>query len=190
MLYMSSWLRAINITTAENRKITFIKIINIMRNFFIISLIALFPFIGVSAQNPNNGNCNNNKGNCSRSEMMAKFMEKKKAYLKSCIPLNDSEAEAFFALYNEMEKKKFEISIATFKKAREIKKAVGDISDEVYAKSADELAALSTKIAAIESEYFEKIKKILTPKQMFMFFQCNHSFGKEVIKKEQQKQTD
>ena len=82
------------------------------------------------------------------------------------------------------------ISIATFKKAREIKKAVGDISDEVYAKSADELAALSTKIATIESEYFEKIKKILTPKQMFMFFQCNHSFGKEMIKKEQQKQAE
>ncbi len=186
---MSSWLRVINITIAENRKTTFIKTINIMRNFFIISLIALFPFIGVYAQNPNNGNCNN-KGNCSRSEMMAKFMEKKKAYLKSCIPLNDSEAEAFFTLYNEMEKKKFEISIATFKKAREIKKAVGDISDEVYAKSADELAALSTKIATIESEYFEKIKKILTPKQMFMFFQCNHSFGKEMIKKEQQKQAE
>ena len=39
----------------------------------------------------------------------------------------------------------------------------------------------------LSDEYFEKFKQILSPKQMFMFFNCENSFGKSILKKEQNK---
>ena len=153
-----------------------------MKYFLLISLFALIPFMGVNAQGCNNAN-NANK----RAEMMAKYMEQKKAYIKQCIPLSDSEAEKFFAVYDELERKKFEIMLPVHKEARKIRKSAEEVSDEIYSDVADKLAELPTKIAAIESEYFEKFKQILSPKQMFMFFNCENSFGKSILKKEQNK---
>ena len=112
-------------------------------------------------------------------------METKKQYLKQCIPLSDSDAEKFFVIYNELEKEKFNIMFAIHKEAREIKKSTEPVSNEVYAEIANKLAELPSKIAAIESEYYEKFKQILTPKQMFMFFNCEHNFGKQMLKREQ-----
>lgn len=150
-----------------------------MKRFLLISFLVLIPFLGINAQENNP----NRKGRC--SEMMIKYMETKKQYLKQCIPLSDSDAEKFFVIYNELEKAKFNIMFAIHKEAREIKKSTEPISDEVYAEVANKLAELPSKIAAIESEYYEKLKQILTPKQMFMFFNCEYNFGKQMLKREQ-----
>ena len=153
-----------------------------MKYFLLISLFALIPFMGVNAQGGNNAN-NADK----RAELMAKYMEQKKAYIKQCIPLSDSEAERFFAVYDELERKKFEIMLPIHKESRKIRKSTEPVSDEAYSAAADKLAELPVKIATIESEYFAKFKQILSPKQMFMFFNCENSFGKSILKKEQNK---
>ena len=153
-----------------------------MKYFLLISLFSLIPFLGINAQGNNSANKSDK-----RSELMAKYMEEKKSYLKQCIPLNDSEAEKFFALYDELEKKKFEIMLPIHKESRKIRKSTDPVSDEAYSAVADKLAELPVKIATIESEYFAKFKQILSPKQMFMFFNCENSFGKSILKKEQNK---
>ena len=153
-----------------------------MKYFLLISLFALIPFWGVNAQECNNANKQNK-----HSELMAKYMEEKKAYIKQCIPLSDSEAENFFAIYDELEKKKFEVMFSVHKEVRKIRKSVEEISDETYAATADKFAELPMKIAEIESEYYAKFKQILSPKQMFMFFNCENSFGKSILKKGQNK---
>ena len=150
-----------------------------MKYYLLISIFALIPFLGINAQD------NNANKQGKRSELMAKYMEEKKSYLKQCIPLSDSEAEKFFAVYDEMERKKFEIMASVHKEARNIRKSVEEVSDETYSAVADKLAELPSKIAAVESVYFAKLKQILSPKQMFMFFNCENSFGKSMLKKEQ-----
>ncbi|MBR5532188.1 MAG: hypothetical protein IKU59_02620 [Bacteroidales bacterium] len=150
-----------------------------MRYFFLISFFVLIPFLGINAQE--NSQANN------RAERMAKYMSEKKAHLKECIPLSDSEAEKFFALYDEMEKKKFSVIAPVYKEVRDIRKSTEEISDERYSATADKLAELAVKVAAIENEYYEKFKQLLSPKQMFMFFNCENSFGKSMLKKNEKK---
>lgn len=150
-----------------------------MKNIFIISLFVLFPLLGVNAQQK-----------CNRSEMIAKYMAEKQEYMKQCISLSDEEAEKFFPLYNELEKKKFEASFPVYKKARELRKSSEAISDDKYSEMVAELSSLPQKIATLESEYFEKFKSVLSPKQMFMFFNCEHSFGKAILKKKQNNQNN
>ena len=153
-----------------------------MKHFLIVSLFTLIPFLGINAQ----GNSSSSQAD-KRSELIAKYMEEKIAYLKQCIALSDSEAEKFFPLYNEMEKKKFEVMSVVHRESRKIRKSTEVVSDEVYAEVSDKLAELPVKIAQIESEYFAKFKQILSPKQMFMFFNCEHNYGKSILKKEQNK---
>lgn len=153
-----------------------------MKYFLLISFFALIPFLGINAQE-----CQNANKQDKRSELIAKYMEEKKEYLKQCIPLNDSEAEKFFAVYDELERKKFEIMASVHKEARKIRKSVEEVSDETYSAVADKMAELPAKIAAVESEYFAKLKQILSPKQMFMFFNCENSYGKSMLKKGQNK---
>ena len=153
-----------------------------MKHFLIVSLCTLIPFLGINAQ----GNSPSNQTD-KRSELIAKYMEEKISYLKQCIALSDSEAERFFTLYDEMEKKKFEVMSEVHRESRKIRKSTEVIADEVYAEVADKLTELPMKIAQIESEYFAKFREILTPKQMFMFFNCEHNYGKSMLKKGQNK---
>lgn len=153
-----------------------------MKYFLLISFFSLIPLLGINAQSENYPN---KKGN--RHELIVKYMEEKKSYLKQCIPLSDEEAEKFFPLYNELEKKKFDIMAPIYKESRKIRKSTEPVSDEAYSAAADKLAELPVKIAAIEREYFAKFKQILSPKQMFMFFNCENSFGKSFLKKDQNK---
>ncbi len=151
-----------------------------MKYFFIISFFAIAPFLGIKAQE--NGSVN--KGS-KHHELMVKYMEEKKSYLKQNIPLSDGETDAFFKLYNELEKKKHDIIFPVYKKVRMLNKSTEEISDETYLDITSQLSEISSKIAAIEKEYYEKLKQILTPKQLFKFFDCEHNYGKRILKKEQ-----
>lgn len=151
-----------------------------MKYFFIISLFAMIPFMGVKAQE--NTSCN--KGS-KYHELMVKYMEQKKEYLKQCIPLTDKDVDAFFKLYDELEKKKHDVIFPVYKEVRKIKKSTEQINDELYLEVTDKLSDISSKIAEIEKEYYEKLKLILTPKQLFQFFDCEHNYGKRMLKKEQ-----
>ncbi|MEG1574059.1 MAG: hypothetical protein RR341_03150 [Bacteroidales bacterium] len=105
-------------------------------------------------------------------DIMAKLIADKKDYLKEKIPLSEKEAEVFFAVYDELEMKKFETAHNVFR---------------IYLKMAEEQALVSIKIAELEQEYFLKFKNILSPKQLFMYYQWEHRFAKEMIKREQKK---
>lgn len=151
-----------------------------MKYFFIISLFALIPFMGINAQE--NTSCNKNS---KHHELLVKYMEEKKAYLKQCIPLDDSEEGAFFKLYNELEKKKHDVIVPVYREVRKIKKSTEPVSDEMYLEITEKLSKMSAQIAEIEIEYYEKLKQVLTPKQLFQFFNCEENFGKNMLKKDQ-----
>ncbi|MEG1642826.1 MAG: hypothetical protein RR293_01585 [Bacteroidales bacterium] len=120
-------------------------------------------------------------------DIMAKLIADKKDYLKEKIPLSEKEAEVFFAVYDELEMKKFETAHNVFREASKIRRSTEYINDKIYLKMAEEQALVSIKIAELEQEYFLKFKNILSPKQLFMYYQWEHRFAKEMIKREQKK---
>ena len=56
-----------------------------MKYFLLISFFSLIPLLGINAQSENYPN---KKGN--RHELIVKYMEEKKSYLKQCIPLSEA----------------------------------------------------------------------------------------------------
>lgn len=122
-----------------------------------------------------------------RKDIISKVIAEKKAYLKEKIPLSDKEAEAFFAVYDEMEMKKFDIAHSVFREAAKIRRSDEPVSNETYLKLAEAQAMIPVKVSDMEQEYFQKFKKILSPKQLFMYYQWEHRFGKDMIKREQKK---
>lgn len=117
-----------------------------------------------------------------RKEKWEQFRRDKHDFYARTMELTDEQAAQFFPIYDEMDKKCFEAAREVRREAREIMKGE-NVSDEQYKAAADRAAALAAKRAAIESEYYEKFCKILTPRQQFLYHRCEIEFQKATINK-------
>lgn len=119
-----------------------------------------------------------------RKERWEKFRQDKHDFYAQTMQLTQEQAAAFFPLFDEMEKKKFEAGREVRREARAIIKGE-NITDEQYKAAADRAAALHEKEVAIEKEYYERFCNILTPRQQFLYHRCDPEFQKQAIHKHQ-----
>ncbi len=117
-----------------------------------------------------------------RKEKWEKFRQDKQDFFARTMELTDEQARQFFPLYEEMEKKCFEAVREVRRETREIMNGE-NIPDEKYKAAADRAAALDTRKAEIELEYYAKFCQILTPRQQFLYHRCEHEFQKATINK-------
>lgn len=117
-----------------------------------------------------------------RKEKWEKFRQDKQAFFTKTMELSDEQASKFFPLFDEMEKKKFELAREVRHEERRLLKSE-NVTDEQYKVAADRAASLSAKEVAIEKEYYAKFCEILTPRQQFLYHRCEHLFQKEMIDK-------
>lgn len=117
-----------------------------------------------------------------RKEKWEKFRQDKYNFFVETMELSDEQATQFIALYNELEKKRYEMGRDVRREAHQIMKDE-NVADEKYQAAADRAAALPKKIVALEEEYYQKFRQILTPRQQFLYHRCETEFQKSLINK-------
>ncbi len=118
-----------------------------------------------------------------RQARWEEFRKAKHAFYTEKLELTDEQSEAFFKLYDEMERSKFEMSREIRREMRSLAQKGDAVTDAEYKAVADKAAALSEKEAAIEKEYYAKFCEILSPRQQYLYHRCEIDFQKNLIKK-------
>ena len=97
---------------------------------------------------------------------LEQFKAEKRAYLIKEIGLTPAEEKQFFPLYEELQSKKFQLNRKVRGEMKRIAHSTMPVSENEYAASAAAINDLPLQEALLEKEYFEKFKKILSPKKM------------------------
>lgn len=116
------------------------------------------------------------KDKCSQEE----FRSKKEAYLKEKAGLTDEEAQAFFPLYFQLEDLKKDINGKAWKKARKGRKS--QTTEEEYKDIVDTFVNVQIQAAALDKEYLEKFKKVLSSQKIYMVFYAEIKFNRNMLK--------
>lgn len=109
------------------------------------------------------------------------FCKRQQEFITKHAKLTPTEAENFFPLFFELQKKKWEIN----KEARKrVKKEHGqELTDEGYNKLVNEIADAKIKIAQLEKSYIEKYLKIIPAQKILDVQRAEDRFQREIIKK-------
>lgn len=113
---------------------------------------------------------------------LEQFKAEKRAYLIKEIGLTPAEEKQFFPLYEELQSKKFQLNRKVRGEMKRIAHSTMPVSENEYAASAAAINDLPLQEALLEKEYFEKFKKILSPKKMFLYKRAETLFAKKLLK--------
>lgn len=98
------------------------------------------------------------------------------------VELTPEEANAFFPLYHEMNRKRFELNRDLRKQFKTITNS-GNVTAAQYTKMVDDQLEVRSKEVEIEKEYYAKFKKILSPEKLFKVSIAEMKMNKEMLKK-------
>ena len=107
------------------------------------------------------------------------FMEKKKDFLISKANLTQQEADAFFPIYMELNRAKRKLNNEVWELTKKAKDT--ELSEAEYGKIALKIYDLRIAVAELDKTYYEKFKKVLSNKKIFMIQQAELRFHKRLI---------
>ena len=143
-----------------------------MKKILFASLLLLLTAVTASAQERHM-----NKPHFSPEE----FQAKQKAYITEKAELTTQEAEAFFPLFFELQKKKFELernARKDFRKQRNEQMTEEECRNFVY-----NMADVKIEIAKLEKEYTEKYLQVLPPCKVRRVQHAEGTFQRDLMKK-------
>ena len=115
-------------------------------------------------------------------DRLEQFKAEKRAYLIKEIGMTPAEEKQFFPLYDELQNKKFQLNRKVRGEMKRIAHSTTPISEKEYAASAAAITDLPLQEALLEKEYFEKFKKILSSKTLFLYKRAEMLFAKKILK--------
>lgn len=143
-----------------------------MKRHILASLLLFFIAMTASAQEPQK-----NRPHFSPEE----FQAKQKAYITEKAGLSPEEAETFFPLFFELQKKKFELERNARKDFR--KQRGEQMSEEECRKFVYNMADVKIEIAKLEREYTDKYLQVLSPCKVRRVQFAEGSFQRDLMKK-------
>ena len=109
------------------------------------------------------------------------FQAKQRTYITEKAGLSPEEADAFFPLFFELQKKKFELERNARK---DFRKQRGDqMSEEECRAFVYNMADIKIEIAKLEKEYIDKYLQVLTPCKVRSVQHAEGSFQRDLMKK-------
>ena len=110
----------------------------------------------------------------------AEFRAKQQEYITESAGLTEAEAERFFPVYFELQDHKKALNEQT----RELNRRGHDedLTEADYHKLLDEMYATRQQSDRIEQEYYDKFKKILSYKKIFLVQRAEMRFHMEIVK--------
>jgi Spy/CpxP family protein refolding chaperone len=109
------------------------------------------------------------------------FQAKQRAYITEKAELTTEEADAFFPLFFELQKKKFELERNARKDFR--KQRGEQMSEEECRAFVYNMADVKIEIAKLEREYTDKYLQVLTPCKVRRVQYAEGSFQRDLMKK-------
>ena len=109
------------------------------------------------------------------------FEKRKQAYVKEKAALTDEEAQRYFPLNSELNRKKFELNRQHRQKLEKARKNNQKISDEEYRQIIENDVELKVKEAELEKEYSDKFDKVLSPEKLFKAQQAEKTFIQQEV---------
>lgn len=95
--------------------------------------------------------------------------------------VNPEEAASFIPLCNELQEKMFEAGRECRKLSKDLKHNE-NATDADYLKVIDECVSVNMRQAQLEKEYYEKFKKILSPKKLYRYKRAEGKFAREFMR--------
>ena len=149
-----------------------------MKKLMVTSLLSVLTFFGLSAQEKHGPG----------PEMFEKIKAEKISFFTSKLDLTPAEAQAFWPVYNEYEKKKFDIQ----RKIHEFER----MPDEKFTNLSDpEIERLTTNYIEsfelegnLRKEYHKQFMKILPMKKVLLMYRTENEFRSYLIREFRKKQ--
>ncbi|MDE7376628.1 MAG: hypothetical protein K2N16_07250 [Muribaculaceae bacterium] len=122
-----------------------------------------------------------------RTEWMQQYRDFKHKYLIRMLHLTDEQQGPFFAAYDQMDDELAAISQQTREIEQKYLAEDADFADEEYTEAARQLFMLKGKESKIEIDCFERIKDVLTPRQLVQLKSVERDFTKRLQKQRHEK---
>lgn len=146
--------------------------------FTTIIAIAAINSFGANAQQPEAERPESAEAN----KWIQEYRQYKQAFLTSEMDLTKEQQEEFFPLYEEMEDKVLQLNRTAKETEAEMTARTDEPTDEEYLNVAKELAETKGREAELETEYFDKFSKILSPKQLFELKRAEDRFSRTMLR--------
>ena len=117
-----------------------------------------------------------------REERREKYRSMKIAYFTERLELTPEEAEKFWPLYNEVEKKKHELPNRNIR-PRHYTQQLENLTDEEIEKITDDIIDARKKEAQLSAEFHEDLKKFLSPKKIMKLYITEVQFREYILRK-------
>lgn len=112
-----------------------------------------------------------------------KFKADKVAFITDAINLTPDEAELFWPVYNEYEKKKWDMMRGRHDLERSLQDSLMNMSDDEYIKLSKKLASFPKKDGELNLEYNDKFLKILSPEKVVKLYIAEVNFRGHLLRK-------
>ena len=108
------------------------------------------------------------------------FRAKQREFITQCASLTPEEADAFFSLYFELQDRKKELNDVVLKLMKRGERA--ETTEKQYEEMMETMYDTRIAVDRLEKTYYEKYKKILSFKKIFMVQRAEMRFHREVLK--------
>ena len=120
-----------------------------------------------------------------RPDKRAELKALKIGYLTKQLELTSSEAEVFWPVYNEFDKKMFELRQQKILKSKNLD--IENLTDEDALELIDSMKESEKSKFEYENKLIEDLMKILPPKKIILLKKSEIEFGKQVLEQYKQK---
>lgn len=142
-----------------------------MKKFYVVIILIAFCF-NLNAQERRGGN----------PEMFEKIKAEKVSFFTSKLDLTPSEAQAFWPVYNEFEKKRFEIQRQIHKFERMPEEELANLEESEIDKLTNNYIGSFEQEAQLLKEYNKQFLKILPKKKVLLMYRTENEFRSHLIR--------
>lgn len=143
-----------------------------MKKLLLISILSVITCTALIAQD---------KG-APRSEIFEKIKAEKISFFTEKLSLTPSEAQAFWPVYNEFERKRFEIQHQIHDFERMPNEKIATLSESEIEKMTSNYIGAFEKEAQLLKEYNKQFLKVLPKKKVLMMYRTENEFRGHLIR--------
>jgi len=143
-----------------------------MKKLFLISILSIFSFTALIAQERRGPS----------PEMLEKIKTEKISFFTGKLDLTPAEAQAFWPVYNEFEKKRFDIQRSIHEFERMPDEKITNLSESEIEKMTNNYIGSFEKEALLLKEYNKQFLKILPMKKVLMMYRTENEFRSHLIR--------
>ena len=135
------------------------------RSVIFLTIMLMFPFIRIGAQNPN----------------LEKLNSFKIGFFTKKLNLTSEEAEKFWPVYNEYQRQKNKIQIDRISIIRNFNQNENTFSNNQLSEMGDKLLAAIVQESSLAVIFHNKLKEILPPAKVIRFYQAENQYKIQLL---------